>query len=106
MTCISAAAIVFFFTRWFSHKDWSTDRLPFVILTFILLFKVANSVARWLTLPFMRRPRAIVPKQGLRVAVVTTIVPGAESLEMLEETVRALVALDYPHETWVLDEGV
>ncbi len=24
---------------------------------------------------------------------------------MLEETVRALVALDYPHDTWVLDEG-
>jgi len=28
-----------------------------------------------------------------------------EPLEMLEETVAALVALDYPHDTWVLDEG-
>ena len=24
---------------------------------------------------------------------------------MLEETIRALIALDYPHDTWVLDEG-
>jgi len=105
LTCISAPVIVVFLERWFSFNDRNTGRLPFVILTFILLFKVANSLARWFTLPFMRRPRAIVPKQGLRVAVVTTIVPGAESLEMLEETVRALVALDYSHETWVLDEG-
>src|SRR6476469_7904759 len=28
-----------------------------------------------------------------------------ESLEMLEATLRALVALDYPHDTWVLDES-
>jgi cellulose synthase/poly-beta-1,6-N-acetylglucosamine synthase-like glycosyltransferase len=53
----------------------------------------------------MKRPRTIVPRVGLKVAVVTTIVPEAESHEMLEQTVRALVALDYPHDTWVLDEG-
>jgi cellulose synthase (UDP-forming) len=47
----------------------------------------------------------MAPRHGLKVAVVTTIVPEAESLEMLTETVRALVALDYPHDTWVLDEG-
>jgi cellulose synthase/poly-beta-1,6-N-acetylglucosamine synthase-like glycosyltransferase len=47
----------------------------------------------------------MAPRHGLKVAVVTTVVPEAESLEMLEETVRALVALDYPHDTWVLDEG-
>jgi cellulose synthase/poly-beta-1,6-N-acetylglucosamine synthase-like glycosyltransferase len=41
----------------------------------------------------------------LRVGVATTFVPDAESTEMLETTVRALVAMDYPHETWVLDEG-
>jgi cellulose synthase/poly-beta-1,6-N-acetylglucosamine synthase-like glycosyltransferase len=32
-------------------------------------------------------------------------VPGIEPLDMLEETVTALVAMGYPHETWVLDEG-
>src|SRR5262249_1427998 len=77
----------------------------FLILTLIMLLKVANSLARWFTLPMMRRPQAMARREGLKVAVVTTIVPGAESIEMLEETARALVALDYPHDTWVLDEG-
>ena len=31
--------------------------------------------------------------------------PGAESLEMLEVTVHALITMAYPHDTWVLDEG-
>ena len=40
-----------------------------------------------------------------KVAVATTFVPDSEPLEMLEATVKALVDLDYPHDTWVLDEG-
>jgi len=104
-TCLNIAVIVSFLAHWFSFRDWLTHPGSFLILTFIVCFKVANSLARWFTLPFMKRPRIMVPRNGLKVAVVTTIVPGGESLEMLEETVRALVALDYPHDTWVLDEG-
>ena len=54
---------------------------------------------------YMRRPKPIAAKAGWRVAVVTTFVPSAEPLEMLAETVQALLTLDYPHDTWVLDEG-
>jgi cellulose synthase/poly-beta-1,6-N-acetylglucosamine synthase-like glycosyltransferase len=45
------------------------------------------------------------PAQGWRVGVATTFVPSAEPIEMLERSVRAMVAIDYPHDTWVLDEG-
>src|SRR5882672_4347624 len=102
LTCLSVAVIVAFLAHWFSFGDWHTHPGSFVILTFIISFKMAHSLARWFILPFMKRPRTMAPRNGLKVAVVTTIVPGAESLEMLEETVRALVALDYPHDTWVL----
>ncbi len=61
--------------------------------------------ARWFALPLMRRPRPVPPGADWRVAVVTTFVPEFEPLAMLEETVAALVALEYPHDTWVLDEG-
>jgi cellulose synthase (UDP-forming) len=105
LTCLSGVAIVCFLAHWLSFRDWLTHPGSFLVLTLIVSLRVANSLARWFTLPFMRRPRATPPKDGLKIAVVTTIVPGAESLEMLEETVRALVALDYPHDTWVLDEG-
>jgi cellulose synthase (UDP-forming) len=105
LTCLSVTAIVSFLVYWFSFGDWLTHPGSFLILTFIVSFKVASSLARWFILPFMKRPWTMAPRNGLKVAVVTTIVPGVESLEMLEETVRALVALDYPHDTWVLDEG-
>jgi cellulose synthase/poly-beta-1,6-N-acetylglucosamine synthase-like glycosyltransferase len=105
LTCLSVTAIVIFLVHWFSFGDLLTHRGSFLILTLIVLLKIANSLARWFSLIFMRRPLMMKPEKGLRVAVVTTIVPGAESLEMLEETVKALVDLDYPHDTWVLDEG-
>jgi cellulose synthase/poly-beta-1,6-N-acetylglucosamine synthase-like glycosyltransferase len=105
LTCLSAAAILYFLAHWFSFRDWLAHPGSFLILTLIVIFKLANSQARWFTLPFMKKPRPIAPRVGLKVGVVTTIVPGAESLEMLEETVSALIAMDYPHDTWVLDEG-
>ncbi|MCI0663002.1 MAG: glycosyltransferase [Acidobacteria bacterium] len=105
LTLVSGAAIIIFLAHWFSYEDWITHPLSFSILTFILLFRIANSQARWMTLPFMKRPQVMKPAPALKVAVVTTIVPGSESLEMLEVTLRALVALNYAHDTWVLDEG-
>jgi cellulose synthase (UDP-forming) len=60
---------------------------------------------RWFSLPLVRRPRCIPPGRRWRVGVATTFVPEYEPIEMLEETLVALLAIDYPHETWVLDEG-
>ena len=47
----------------------------------------------------------MTPRLGWKVAVVTSFVPGAEPLDMLEQTLKALTSLQYPHDTWVLDEG-
>jgi len=41
----------------------------------------------------------------MSTAVVTTFVPGSEPLEMIEKSLVALIALEYPHDTWLLDEG-
>lgn len=105
LTCASTLVILAFSSRWFSSADWTDDPASFLILSVIVFLKVANSQVRWFTLPLMKRPAPMAPRRGLRVAVVTTVVPGAEPLDMLETTVRALAALDYPHEIWVLDEG-
>jgi cellulose synthase (UDP-forming) len=79
--------------------------LLFAIMTGGFLLYLFLYLMRWFCLPFMRRPCPMIPRSGWKVGVATTFVPGAESIEMLEETVRGLVAMDYPHETWVLDEG-
>src|SRR5205807_1067269 len=101
----SLFAIVYFLVYWFSLRDWMYYPLPFTIMTLGFLLNMSMYQMRWLTLPCMRRPRAMLPNPNWKVGVATTFVPDAESIEMLEETVRALVVMDYPHETWVLDEG-
>jgi cellulose synthase (UDP-forming) len=105
LTLLCGVAIIIFLAHWFSYGDWLIHPVSFSILTFLLFFRVANSLLRWMIIPFMKRPKVMNPVSGLKVAVVTTIVPGAESLEMLEVTLRALISLDYSHDTWVLDEG-
>jgi cellulose synthase (UDP-forming) len=78
----------------------------YLLATLLIAYQVTAWLLRWAALPRMRRPSAppALPAE-MRIAAVTTFVPGAESLEMLELTVRALVALDGVHDTWVLDEG-
>ncbi|QQR52877.1 hypothetical protein IPG36_02050 [bacterium] len=45
------------------------------------------------------------PARGLRVAFITTYVPNSEPIELLKQTLPAMLATHYPHDTWLLDEG-
>jgi Glycosyltransferase like family 2 len=103
LTVVNVAALVFGTFYWFGQGRLSSA--SFWVLSLLLVPGLAMAELRWLALPLMRRPLPPPPEPGLRIAAVTTFVPDAESFEMLELTLRALVALDYPHDTWVLDEG-
>jgi cellulose synthase (UDP-forming) len=105
LTALRVGTIIYFLFYWFSCNDWSSSTLSFAISTFIVLTYVSIDQLRWCALPLMKRPRPMAPRAGWKVGVATTFVPGVESLEMLEETVKALMNLHYPHDTWVLDEG-
>src|SRR3954465_2308633 len=105
LTCLSISAIVYFLAHWFSSDDWLNFPVTFSLITLLLLGTLFTNQLRWFSLLCMRRPRPLLTRPGWKVAVVTAFVPGAEPLDMLEETLKALVALDYPHDTWVLDEG-
>src|SRR3972149_8315740 len=104
LTSLIFYAIYYFMSYWFSLKDWLHYPVTFLIMTLILIIILLNSQLRWFFLLFMKRPRFMPIKPGWKVGVVTTFVPGAEPIEMLEETLKALIALEYPHDTWVLDE--
>lgn len=105
LSAVTLISLAYFLAYWFSHRDWLHSPMQFGIMTAGFLLYLLLYLLRWVCLPFMRRPRPIKARSGLKVGVATTFVPGEESIEMLEQTVRALVAMDYPHETWVLDEG-
>jgi glycosyl transferase family 2 len=105
VAALYCAASVVFAMSWGARSDWGGMPVAPVVLSVLLATGLLMYGLRLLTLPMMREPVHLEPPEGLKVAVVTTFVPESEPLEMLEETLDALVALEYPHETWVLDEG-
>jgi cellulose synthase (UDP-forming) len=105
LTALSVAALLQFFSYWLSLDHWVRYPATSVAVTALLAAFVLSDQLRWLLLPLMRRPLHMAASPGWSVGVATTFLPEAESVEMLEETVRRLVAMDYPHDTWVLDEG-
>jgi cellulose synthase (UDP-forming) len=105
LTALTWAALAWCLAAWFSQADWRAHPVLLGSLTLLLAYNVAIQQFRWFLLLNMRRPAPQPPRAGWRVGVATTFVPGAEPLEMLEVTVQALVAMAYPHDTWVLDEG-
>jgi len=53
----------------------------------------------------MRKPRHVSAPRKLRVAIITLCVPSSESIEVIERQLAAMVAVKYPHDCWILDEG-
>src|SRR5258708_7230644 len=104
LTVLVSGAIVHFMAQWLANADWARSQTAFLGLTLIGICKLASIQLRWWYLPFMKKPIPMAACPGWKVGVATTFVPGEEPIEMLEQTVRALIALDYPHETSVLDE--
>jgi hypothetical protein len=86
LPCLSVTAITAFTWAWVRTGSWFSHPGTLLVLSFIVFFKIANSQAKWATLLFMRVPKPMTRRIGLKVAGEMTIVPGAESREMLEKT--------------------
>ncbi len=73
----------------------------------IELFRLVNVVTLCLATLWARDPVPMVPDHALRVAFLTTIVPGKEPVAMVERTLRAARAIRHPgrYDVWLLDEG-
>ncbi|MEV6299972.1 glycosyltransferase family 2 protein [Actinoplanes sp. NPDC051861] len=73
----------------------------------IELFRLVNVVTLCLATLRARDPVPVPPQAGLRVAFLTTIVPGKEPIEMVERTLEAACRIRHPgrYDVWLLDEG-
>lgn len=105
LTVISWGAIARFFSYWSSINENGTTSLWYALLTILIVRNIGLQQILWFALLLMQRPKPVSAASGLNVAVVTTFVPNSESVEMLEETLKSLVGLQYTHDTWCLDEG-
>lgn len=79
---------------------------PFIALTGLEALRVLQMATLWVFGLVMRSAVPLAPPTGLRVAVLTTIVPSKEPLAMLERTLAAMTHIRHPDgfDIWVLDE--
>jgi cellulose synthase (UDP-forming) len=89
----------------FSGRAHILDLALYSTLTFVVWYHIIQELFFWFVGFFMKHPQPIQPSPGMKVAFLTAFVPGSEPLEMLEKTLKAMVSADYPHDTWLLDEG-
>jgi cellulose synthase (UDP-forming) len=105
LSALNFSTMLYLGWHWFTWQNLRSDPFMFMGLTLLLAAVVGIQQFRWFLLPLMKKPRPMPVRRRWEVAVATTFVPGAEPLDMLDRTIKALVAMDYPHDTWVLDEG-
>jgi cellulose synthase (UDP-forming) len=89
----------------FSGPNHVFDVILFITLSYVIWHQIGMEVLNWSIVRKMHVSKSPTPQDGLKVAFITTYVPGAETPELLDNILPALVAADYPHDSWLLDEG-
>src|SRR5215472_3992848 len=82
-------------------------RLSFCVVVGVELIRLVQNFAVWVFASKAADPVPKAPEAGLRVAMLTTIVPAKEPLHVVEQTLRAMLAVRYRGrvDVWILDEG-
>lgn len=91
---------------WWLTADFMRFLPLYIPLTLALLyeFAVLPSIFLYFIIKAKRHTRRIAPKNK-KVAVISLCVPSVESLDIVENQLRAMANITYPHDSWILDEG-
>ena len=81
------------------------DWLLFAAVSYVIWHPLVMEVLSWVISSNIKEIREQTPLDGVRVAFITTIVPKNEPVELLHKCLPAMVNAEYPHDTWLLDEG-
>lgn len=78
--------------------------------TLVVTLESARILQSFVLAKFARNmydPVPVIPQTGLRIAVLTTIVPEKEPIELVARTLEAMKQLTYSSavDVWILDEG-
>ena len=100
--------------RWFSPAHIPTnfagilhvfDFILFALVTYVVWHQITNELFYWYICRHMTVVEPMKLQEGMKVAFLTAFVPGKEPFDVLEKTLKAMIGADYPHDTWLLDEG-
>ncbi|WP_308042628.1 glycosyltransferase family 2 protein [Micromonospora sp. PLK6-60] len=89
--------------------SWQTmaARLGFCVVVGVELIRLAQNLVIWVFAYHAKDPVPVDPPVGLRVALLTTIVPSKEPIDVVERTLRRMTEIVYcgQVDVWILDEG-
>jgi cellulose synthase/poly-beta-1,6-N-acetylglucosamine synthase-like glycosyltransferase len=82
-------------------------RTSFCVVIAVETTRLVQNFAVWVFAWAMKDPVPKAPVAGLRVALLTTIVPSKEPIHVVEQTLRAMLKIAYDGmvDVWILDEG-
>jgi cellulose synthase (UDP-forming) len=82
-------------------------RVSFCVVVCVESIRLVQNFAVWTFAFAMKDPVPKAPPPGLRVAMLTTIVPSREPISVVERTLRAMRKVRYRGQVdvWILDEG-
>jgi cellulose synthase/poly-beta-1,6-N-acetylglucosamine synthase-like glycosyltransferase len=99
-----ALACMALFLYWFINRDHIGHPILYSLLTFALAFKLIKMLHEWYHYWSPSVPTAPELKTKWTVDVLTTFCPG-EPYDMMNRTLRAMVAIRYPHTNYLCDEA-
>ena len=99
------AVNVAFWGWWLRHTGSSTAWLYWAETIALFYQTTLLPTVFWRFVRKMKRPVEVEPLVGMRVAMITLCVPSSESLDVIEGQLVALRNVEYPHDSWILDEG-
>jgi cellulose synthase/poly-beta-1,6-N-acetylglucosamine synthase-like glycosyltransferase len=84
-----------------------TARFGFGLVVGVELIRLLQNLAVWVYTMHAKDPIPVDPPIGWRVAMLTTIVPGKEPIDLVERTLRKMLQVAYcgTVDVWILDEG-
>lgn len=94
---------VWYFWSWWFKPGHKGDTVLYFLMTIGLAYQFTLlPVFYTFFLGWMKKPVERIPKLGLKVAMVTLTVPGSESLSLVEQQLKAMKNVKYPHDSWIL----
>lgn len=92
-----------------SGEGWHVQvaRISYCVMVIAELIRLMQSVTIWVFAFCAKDPVPMDPPIGLRVALLTTIVPSKEPIDVAERTLRKMKEVIYAGhvDVWILDEG-
>ncbi|MGI5243437.1 glycosyltransferase [Dactylosporangium sp. CA-139066] len=89
--------------------DWHVivARIAFCFVVLVEAVRLLQNFAVWVFAWKARDPVPMLPEPGLRIAMLTTIVPAKEPIDVVERSLRAMQKVRYDGrvDIWILDEG-